>query len=362
MIKDNPRLPARSLLLHRVLLACVAVVVVGFAIFVVSIRWHFYEDLCEGLERAREHVRANALFCGRCARFDAAGKEASSLAVQAAIAANRCPEGALANIHMLVYLRMPKVGSSTMVLLFQALSHRNDYVNNRVAWRQIRNESALVEYMESLPYQTSHANHGPLLNFRYTPATMIHLREPVSRFLSHYDYLRWGPRPFIARVKMRFRNEPSYYYTTLDECIHIETRRANTTNRKLIRSAMLDTCFRDAFWVTLYLCGWDAFCSEKRSPLAHQQALRNLEEKVLIVGLTEQFDRSVAMAEKILPSFFRGATALVKTIPKQRVNERKRSVVTMHSLVKSMLKYEISIYTRGAEIFNAQQRCVLFSQ
>ena len=52
-----------------------------------------------------------------------------------------------------------------------------------------------------------------------------------------------------------------------------------------------------------FFCGNDKICSEA-SDETFQRALRNMKEKFLVVGLTEQIDDFFPVLEKLFPAYF----------------------------------------------------------
>ena len=82
-----------------------------------------------------------------------------------------------------------------------------------------------------------------------------------------------------------------------------------------------DQCVREArsecdvnnLWLQVpFFCGQSADCWLPGNRWAFEQAKRNLVEKYLVVGLTEQMEDFVAILEATIPHYFRGALEMYR--------------------------------------------------
>ena len=82
----------------------------------------------------------------------------------------------------------------------------------------------------------------------------------------------------------------SNHFQTIDECI--------LDPRKFVECSPSRMAYMLPFF-----CGNDKICSEA-SDETFQRALRNMKEKFLVVGLTEQIDDFFPVLEKLFPAYF----------------------------------------------------------
>jgi len=131
---------------------------------------------------------------------------------------------------------------------------------------------------------------------------------------------------------------------------------------------------------TKYMCGWGDKCLyDKRlnaTTAMLEQALDNLEEKFLAVGLVEEWDASVDMMERLLPTYFEGFyanisrgtcsashngdewcakpkddehTSTALTLPSQEL--ALTNVPALDDLLKHFVWADLVLYQRAQELF-----------
>lgn len=203
--------------------------------------------------------------------------------------------------HVLVYNRVPKCASETMLSIIRKVSVKNHfrYRNSRVYWKQVltpREESALVAALERDSSSVLFDRHFYIFDLlarveaeKFEWVNMV--REPVSRLVSQFHYLRSA-----RRWSKRARKPPSeWFLKSLDRCVEEKDPEC------LVGSGGQDLQLT-------YFCGSKIECGDPRSKAALQLAMFNLEKRFAVVGVMEQFETSINMMEAILPRWFRGAT------------------------------------------------------
>jgi hypothetical protein len=138
--------------------------------------------------------------------------------------------------------------------------------------------------------------HFPSILYEEDIAYINLLREPVSRTISAYYYMRYGDRP--AKRKNEIRRERGNM--TLDDCIHQD----DSERVKCLGSARIGVAQSQFF------CGRDdGICSNLNITELHTRALDNM-EMFFTVGVLEHYDEFLQMLEYTYPEFFRGARSL----------------------------------------------------
>jgi len=107
------------------------------------------------------------------------------------------------------------------------------------------------------------------------------------------------------------------------------------------------------------LCGQNPQCYIVDNPWALQQAKKNLIEKYLVVGVTEQIEDLVVVLESLVPDIFVGASAKFRSSKSKKQHIRntlhkdplsEETIQIMHS--STTYKMEFELYTLAKSLFN----------
>ncbi|KAE9552642.1 hypothetical protein FO519_004155 [Halicephalobus sp. NKZ332] len=216
---------------------------------------------------------------------------------------------------IVLYNRIPKTGSTTLtnaigydlckVNGFSAVHlnlTKNKFSMNLVDQGEfVRN---ITSWKERLPaFYHGHVAFIDFARFGLPNPIYINLvREPLERLLSHYYFLRYGDNYRIGLKRSKAGNNE-----TFDECIERGGK----------------DCDMKTLWLQIpYFCGTAAFCSEVGNSRALEQAKFNLVNHYLVVGLNERMSDLIAVLEKLIPSFFKGAHDHFKNLPEDRAHLR----------------------------------------
>jgi hypothetical protein len=254
--------------------------------------------------------------------------------------------------HILIYNRIPKAASTTMVTLLSKLSKLNNF-RFRKFGKPYHNATLVrlaVDIALQMKIPTVICEHFdfPDIHLDDKIAYINVMREPVSRCNSAYYYSRYGGRPEDERQRVL----DTYGSLTLDDCIS----QSEDNVRKCLN------CQGDL--QIEYLCGpEDGKCRNVTTSEALERAWSNVEQHYT-VGLTEHLEETVALYESLYPNFFKGASHILKLIPHQKVTsgreEYKRpSEDTNKALERSWLAPDVELYKRATgrfwELYNRCQ-------
>ena len=216
---------------------------------------------------------------------------------------------------VIVYNRIPKAGSSTLLNLLRILSSTNDfsliqpteYYNHTVARDAIF--AALSSGKRAIV--CSHFNFPELLYGKGEIAYINVMRNPIDRCISQYYYLRYGyrssdpeeDRKLKSIVLDRFGDAP------LEECLEKPWEE-------------LHSCFNCAGnSQTLAFCGReDGGCKDTPGDMLLQQSWENIESSYF-VGLTEDMNGTAVVLERLFPLFFKGMAAMTAEMAPRKVSQ-----------------------------------------
>jgi hypothetical protein len=252
--------------------------------------------------------------------------------------------------HVLVYNRIPKAGSSTMIALIQRMAERNDfdfvlpvpYYNHTAARGAIF--AALASGRRTLV--CNHFNFPQLL-YADRVAYMNIVRKPVERCTSVYYYTRYGDRAraLKADVLARYGNQ------SLDECM---ARPA----------AQLAACFNcPPAEQALAFCGReDGDCGDVAHGVVLHRAWANVQAH-FFVGVTEHLAATVDALAAIFPDFFAGAPSVLSALPEQKVThtraEYRQPSAASQAAMAAWAGPDEELYARAAaQFWRLHSRCV----
>ena len=250
---------------------------------------------------------------------------------------------------VLLYNRVPKAGSSSMTSLINKLSSKHNF--KLLGWFDLPSHDfeavqAAVHDALAKGEKTVIAQHFHFPEIIHDDVAYINvLREPVSRCTSQYYYLRYGDR----REKDRKKVIEKYGDQTIDECIDSGNHAA---------------CFNcDGWKQSLFFCGPDGGECGDFSPNDVLTRAKEVIDSHYVVGVIEDFEGTVAVMEKLFPTFFEGGLELLKKVKPQRVTQGSSSYVppsnSSISVIKNILEQDENLYSYVKENLDAYKACLL---
>ena len=208
---------------------------------------------------------------------------------------------------VLLYNRVPKAGSSSMTNLLSKLSSKHDF--QMLGWFDLPSHDfdavkKAVEKALKNKKKTVIAQHFHFPEIIHEDVGYINvMREPISRCTSQYYYLRYGDRAEKDRKKVLDK----FGDLSIDECID---------------TGKYKSCFNcDGWKQSLFFCGKDGGKCDDMSPNEVLERAKRIIDEHYIVGAIEDFEGTVAVMEKLYPSFFKGGVDLLKKVKPQRVTQ-----------------------------------------
>ncbi|XP_006089307.2 uronyl 2-sulfotransferase [Myotis lucifugus] len=255
-----------------------------------------------------------------------------------------------------VYNRVGKCGSRTVVLLLRILSEKHGFnlvtsdIHNKT--RLTKNEQMeLIKNISTAEQPYLFTRHVHFLNFsRFggdQPVYINIIRDPVNRFLSNYFFRRFGDwrgeqNHMIRTPSMRQEER----YLDINECI-LENY-PECSNPRL-------------FYIIPYFCGQHPRCREP-GEWALERAKLNVNENFLLVGILEELEDVLLLLERFLPHYFKGVLSIYKDPEHRKLGNM---TVTVRKTVPSpeavqilyqRMRYEYEFYHYVKEQFHLLKR------
>ncbi|XP_069967761.1 heparan sulfate 2-O-sulfotransferase pipe isoform X5 [Bactrocera oleae] len=221
-----------------------------------------------------------------------------------------------AETNLLLFNRVPKVGSEQLIELIRRLSVRNGFGVSRAPFsepvRQRLEEDEQEELANELldfgePYAYSmHVNYIDFRHFELPQPIYINMiRDPVERVISWFYYKR-APWTAVRMYKLtkQFR-KPQWYKKGFEDCAMSGDLECRYEVDSKFQNSVVDHKRQ-----TLFFCGHDPSCEPFNSNGALQLAMQHVENEYAVVGSWEDLNVTLEVFEHYIPRFFRGATQL----------------------------------------------------
>ncbi|MCI4395824.1 hypothetical protein PGIGA_G00196470 [Pangasianodon gigas] len=197
-----------------------------------------------------------------------------------------------------IYNRVGKCGSRTVVLLLRILAEKHQFnlvssdIHNKT--RLTKHEQVdLMRNISTIPQPFLYTRHVHFLNFtRFRmeqPVYINIIRDPINRFLSNYFFRRFGDwrgeQNHLIRTP-RMKDDERY----LDINVCILENLPECSNPRL-------------FYIVPYFCGQHPQCREP-GEWALERAKQNVVENFLLVGILEELEDVLLLLERLLPHYF----------------------------------------------------------
>lgn len=248
---------------------------------------------------------------------------------------------------IIVYNRIPKAGSTTLISLLTKLSTDNGYqlVLPMPYYDHAAAREAIISALQT-GTKTIVCNHFnfPELIYSDKVAYVNVMRDPVDRCASYYYYTRYGDR----HRDLKKETIEQYGNATLDEC----------ASRP---SEELGSCL-NCNPVTQAL----AFCGREDGPCADaapDQILRQAWDNVrshYFVGVTEDLNGTAEVLEARFPTFFNGmAQLMAETKPQKVSSSREEYVLPNEETREAVARWaavDVELYRRVQDRYERQRQ------
>ncbi|XP_054086194.1 heparan sulfate 2-O-sulfotransferase pipe isoform X8 [Zeugodacus cucurbitae] len=225
-----------------------------------------------------------------------------------------------AELEVLFFNRLEKVGSQSMSMLLNVLSrfhnfepYRNAPLKYTKMLTDVDEQLQIVEDIIGENRPLSYVEHINWINFTefgYGKPIYINLvRHPIEKLVSAYHYIR-HPAVFAYYLQNGHKmEEKEYFDTSINDCIRQKRKECifdsdNPYNADWRRLAM-------------HFCGNIEICKQFNSQTATQIAKRNIETEYAVVGSWEDTNITLSVLEHYVPRFFRDATKVFYSDPKR---------------------------------------------
>lgn len=203
----------------------------------------------------------------------------------------------------LVYNRVPKAASTSMIVVLQRLARRNHFgVTSAPAMQYWPRLTELRARLESLRPDHCYINHCSTLDDSRRQWLWINIvRKPLAHYKSlHY----WERRGLRERARLQKRDPVcGCAHLELAPCLSVRLQRKCPIRLWQQRNLF---CVPDASW---------AAHENGPPPCSVEEALQIVQQQYLLVGLAEEFDVTLRALEALLPRYFAGASQMLADGP-----------------------------------------------
>ena len=239
------------------------------------------------------------------------------------------------------YNRIGKCGSRSIIYMTKRLSKLDNYTfslsrnfeDEHPSEDQMLKEMKTISELKPPVFYNRHIHFLDFKKYGYEEPIYINIiRDPVERFSSQYNYVKYGDGE--GQVK-----NPKSGWPDINECVMKEV-------------GICQTDFM--FYIGMYFCGFDKVC-ESRTPGRVELAKKHIDENYAVIGLLEEFEKTLKLFQRMLPEYFLGALSDYKKFShtKKRMASHRKDVLTNESIDKlrnHLMKDEYEVY------FHAKQR------
>jgi len=256
------------------------------------------------------------------------------------------------NKNFVFHNKMPKCGSSTMNNVLKICSENKKYNFEKIAaWNiSMYDDRLLVNHINkntSPPYLLlKHHFYFDFKKFGSQQPTYINvIRDPLDWFTSRYYFARygWARKPGCRKWENCKELDINM---TIDECV--EKRHPACTN--------------STYQYLPFLCGKEDDCINttlKAKERAFEISKKHILNNYFFIGILEQFEETLLLAEFLLPEFYKNASNIWKSdlIQEKQLGTKTRNKKVMNEksrkfFLEGPLKYEKKLYDFCRKLFN----------
>ncbi|XP_004526814.2 heparan sulfate 2-O-sulfotransferase pipe isoform X1 [Ceratitis capitata] len=218
-----------------------------------------------------------------------------------------------AELDLVFFNRVPKVGSQTFMELLRRLSERNNFQFHRDAVQKVETirladdqQQELAEVISDLPEPSVFIKHVCYTNFTKfnlpMPIYVNVVRDPIERVISWFYYVR-APWYFVER-KAAFPDlplpHPAWLKKDFETCVLSGDQECTYTQGVTVEG------IGDHRRQSLFFCGHAYECTPFNTVGALERAKFAVESQYAVVGVLEDMNTTLSVFEKYIPRFFEG--------------------------------------------------------
>lgn len=194
---------------------------------------------------------------------------------------------------IIVFFAVPKTGSRSVSNPFNMLYTSTDRMYQIVPAEDRVSSESLTSYLTKMPPATFVRGHFPIVNLprNYVPISV--LRDPLERFISEFNFVKHGDGQ-IGTERIKIHDQPEFELS-IDECVR---RKGLFCSRESV-----------ATYTLKFFCGYDPKCAVANE-WTYKQAVDNVEDKFLMVGITEDLNSTMELIEILLPNMSKGVVSI----------------------------------------------------
>ncbi|CAD7083095.1 unnamed protein product [Hermetia illucens] len=223
-----------------------------------------------------------------------------------------------AEMDLIFFNRVPKVGSQKLMALMKNLGKVNGYSVGRDPANSVETilltedeQQDLAEEVADIEEPAAYSKHVAFVNFTHfdvpRPIYINLVRDPVERIISWFYYIR-APWYFVERKMINDKlplPKPAWLRKDFESCIKNGDKECQFS-QNVVKEGVGDHRRQ-----TLFFCGQDkSICLPFNSAKAMQIAKRTVEKEYAVVGSWEETNITLAVLEKYIPKFFRRASVV----------------------------------------------------
>lgn len=282
------------------------------------------------------------------------------------------------NENFVFYNKLPRAGSQNLLRLIEKLKSSHYFASKEITsldfafWDdKLDSNQADKTIVDFYSNQTLHDDFNLFLtkqnylfdweNFGlYNPTYINFMRDPIDWYVSDFTY---GRKTFVSFTENGLKT-------------HLSPRRPSSFDINDCVSRKLPDCTVKSKPYIEYFCGSTADCmtvtssglrlKQTQKNMALEKAKINLISDFFVVGITEKFDKSLEVFEKLLPTFFGNVTQIWQSaefnVWRDQSTRTKVTAETRRILSEGLLKQEVDLYnfaksllaTKYADLFKGK--------
>ncbi|XP_011212676.2 heparan sulfate 2-O-sulfotransferase pipe isoform X1 [Bactrocera dorsalis] len=264
-----------------------------------------------------------------------------------------------ADVDLILFNRVAKVGSQSLMQLMTRLGKLNGFTTSRDSGKRYetvligphRQRELMMEVL-TMPKPHAYSQHLAYINFtRFHLPKPIYInlvRHPIERIISWHYYVRaeWYYKDMKDKLGDKAPPRPSdeFMNMDLDTCVKTNNLYCQFNQDEIINPA------GDHRRQTLFFCGQNRkLCMPFNSVAAMQKAKRTVEQDYAVVGTWEDTNITLSVLEHYIPKFFKHAKVVYymgkEHLSKVNKNPVKRSASQeTREILSKNLTNEIEFY------------------